>query len=199
MKNLSIEEIEKFIKSENKRAKKLSDQSMNSMSGNAQRNTKKATAEHGSQMAYKNAMNAESYLNARRMQESQSTNFGKSEKDINQIKEKINQQSGNSFETTREEDWGKQQSGKRIGQGQVMGGMSNAPTGKKQYTDPLGTLKETELENYNEANELFLDNEIYKKEYAKARESGLDHNQAYSYVSYRIGDISEKEFLDSLK
>lgn len=53
--------------------------------------------------------------------------------------------------------------------------------------------------NYNEANELFLDNEIYKKEYAKARESGLNHNQAYSYVSYRIGDISEKDFLNSLK
>lgn len=118
---------------------------------------------------------------------------------INDLKEKINQQSGNSFETTREEDWGKQQSGKRIGGGQVMGGMSNAPTGKKQYTDPLGTLKETEPENYNEANELFLDNEIYKKEYAKARESGLNHNQAYSYVSYRIGDISEKDFLNSLK
>jgi len=79
-------------------------------------------------------------------------------------------------------DWGStKQQGKRSGN-MVVGGMSNAPKGKKTYIDLLGNIPEKQT-NPDDFRGLI---EIDKINYLHAREYGLNHEGALTYMYKKI-------------
>jgi hypothetical protein len=76
-------------------------------------------------------------------------------------------------------DWGPRQrgQGKRVGGGMIVGGMSDAPRGIKTYSNLLGSVPEYK-ENPGEFRGF---SQFDKIQYLKAREYGLNHNQAILY------------------
>jgi acetyl-CoA acetyltransferase len=80
-------------------------------------------------------------------------------------------------------DWGAKQrgQGKRIGGGMIVGSMSDAPTGKKEYISILGNLPE-----YEEVKQHF-GSEYEQLAYLKARNYGMNREQAEKFA-YTIRD-----------
>ena len=95
----------------------------------------------------------------------------------------IDRASGDKFVTSTTVDWGSRNrgQGKRRG-GMVMGGMSDAPKGKKSYADPLGKAPLTKDE-MEEASSAETGSKILL---AKALEAGFSSAVAF-LVSYTVG------------
>jgi hypothetical protein len=87
----------------------------------------------------------------------------------------------------RIEDWGKGKArgqGKRVG-GMIMGGMSDAPQGKKSYVDDwFAEVPGLSEEQKDEIKALTaVDDQTWAPMYLRARTAGMDHDQAATFVA----------------
>jgi hypothetical protein len=102
--------------------------------------------------------------------------------------------------TSRQVDWGPRQrgQGKRLGGGMVAGSMSDAPTGIKTYSNLLGSIPE-----YKNNSEDFRGfSQFDQIQYLKAREYGLNHNQAILYQAIQnpeFSNITDEKLQERMK
>ncbi|AZV56086.1 LPD38 domain-containing protein [Clostridium sp. AWRP] len=96
-------------------------------------------------------------------------------------------------------DWGNGKTkgqGKRIGN-MVMGAMGDAPQGKKTYINLVGNVPEFQTN----ADDFKGMSELNKTNYLKAREYGLNHNQAmvYEIVKNNSHGLTDSQVMDRIK